>query len=173
MLMTILPTSMGEFRAYADENGLHNLLFPGCSSICQSLRTRQVHNSEHPVFRKLAQQLNQYLQGKRRTFTLPVTPHGTTFQQMTWKLLCDIPYGTTVSYGDLAEKLGSKNRARAVGGAAHANPLPIIIPCHRLIGANGKLTGFAGGLSMKRQLLELEAAVLLTGKTNEKQSDNR
>jgi methylated-DNA-[protein]-cysteine S-methyltransferase len=173
MFVTTLSTPMGIFQAYADECGLHKLLFPGHSREKHPSGSRQIDKNDQPIFKELAEQLNQYMWGKRQTFSLLLAPQGTPFQQLVWKLLCEIPYGETRSYGKLAEKLGSKNKARAVGGAAHANPLPIIIPCHRLIGANGKLTGFAGGLTMKKQLLELETSVLRNTIANENQTNNR
>ncbi|HEX2548323.1 MAG TPA: methylated-DNA--[protein]-cysteine S-methyltransferase [Gammaproteobacteria bacterium] len=101
-------------------------------------------------------QLTEYFQGKRKIFDLPLTMHGTEFQLKTWEILQKIPYASTMTYAEQAEKLGNKNKARAVGAANSLNPLSIIVPCHRVIGANGKLTGFRGGLSQKKFLLELE-----------------
>ena len=103
-------------------------------------------------------QLEEYFSGARRDFHLPLAPVGTPFQLLVWKALCAIPYGETVSYGDLARRLGHAGSARAVGLANGANPLPIIQPCHRVIGADGTLTGFGGGLQIKRSLLALEGA---------------
>jgi len=103
-------------------------------------------------------QLEEYFSGARRSFHLPLAPLGTPFQLQVWKALCAIPYGETVSYGDLARRLGHAGGARAVGLANGANPLPIIQPCHRVIGADGTLTGFGGGLQIKRSLLALEGA---------------
>ena len=101
-------------------------------------------------------QLAEYFRGTRREFTVPLAPRGTPFQLAVWRALRTIPYGETISYGVLAARLGSA--ARAVGAANGANPLPIIVPCHRVIGADGSLTGFGGGLGIKRALLELEGA---------------
>ena len=156
MFITSLPTPIGMFQACADDQGLYRLLFPGCSDVDPSRQLQKIMYVKHPVFNQVAEQLNEYLEKKRSVFQLPLSIQGTEFQQRVWELLCEIPYGKTTTYGALAEKLGSKNKARAVGGAAHANPLPIIIPCHRLIGARGNLTGFAGGLSIKHYLLALE-----------------
>jgi methylated-DNA-[protein]-cysteine S-methyltransferase len=103
-------------------------------------------------------QLAEYFAGKRRVFSLPLAPRGTPFQRSVWQALRQIPYGETVSYGELARRLGSTSGARAVGLANGANPLPIIVPCHRVIGADGSLTGFGGGLTIKRALLALEGA---------------
>ena len=103
-------------------------------------------------------QLAEYFSGKRRTFGLPLAPAGTPFQLSVWQALRAIPYGDTVSYGQLARQLGLPQGARAVGLANGSNPLPIIVPCHRVIGADGSLTGFGGGLPIKRALLSLEGA---------------
>ena len=106
-----------------------------------------------------AAELAEYFEGKRRAFTVPVALAGTEFQLGVWKLLQAIPYGTTVSYGELARRIGRPDAARAVGLANGANPVPIIVPCHRVIGADGSLTGFGGGLNTKRTLLDLEGAL--------------
>ena len=101
-------------------------------------------------------QLKDYFAGKLEAFDLPLDPQGTPFQQKVWKLLCDIPYGETISYGELARRVGNPNASRAVGLANGSNPIAIIIPCHRVIGSNGKLTGYGGGLPNKEKLLALE-----------------
>lgn len=101
-------------------------------------------------------QLIEYLKGKRKEFTLPLNPCGTPFQQKVWEILRSIPYGTTLSYKDVAIKAGNPNASRAVGMANNRNPIPIIIPCHRVIGADGKLVGYGGGLPIKVKLLTLE-----------------
>jgi len=103
-----------------------------------------------------AKQLDAYFAGQLTEFDLPLVYSGTDFQQQVMHALRDIPYGETCSYGEMAKKLGRDGAARAVGSANRRNPLPIIVPCHRVIGANGELTGFAGGLSIKRKLLTLE-----------------
>ena len=101
-------------------------------------------------------QLEEYLEGKRKNFSLPLNPSGTSFQQKVWSCLYSIPYGETRSYKDIAEQLGDKNSCRAVGNANNKNPIPVFIPCHRVIGADGSLTGYRGGLEIKQKLLELE-----------------
>lgn len=101
-------------------------------------------------------QLLSYLDGKRRTFDLPLRLQGTPFQISVWRVLQDIPYGTTLTYGEVAHHVGCPKAARAVGMACHRNPLMIVVPCHRVVGANGRLTGYACGLDIKRQLLENE-----------------
>jgi methylated-DNA-[protein]-cysteine S-methyltransferase len=109
-------------------------------------------------FRRVIAQLGEYFAGKRRQFDLPLAPRGTEFQRRVWRALREIPYGQTVSYGELARRIGKPSASRAVGLANGANPLPIIVPCHRVIGADGSLTGFGGGLPIKRTLLALEGA---------------
>ena len=101
-------------------------------------------------------QLGEYLSGKRKAFDVPYILNGTDFQRRVWNALCDIPYGTTATYRVVAESIGAPRAYRAVGLANNRNPLPIIIPCHRVVGTDGSLTGYAGGLDMKRALLELE-----------------
>ena len=104
-------------------------------------------------------QLEEYFAGRRRGFDVTVDPQGTPFQRQVWRRLREIPYGVTITYGELARRVGKPAAARAVGAANGQNPIPIIIPCHRVIGANGKLTGFAGGLHLKEGLLALEQAL--------------
>ncbi len=101
-------------------------------------------------------QLLSYFAGELEEFKLPLAPQGTEFQRTVWGKLCDIPYGETISYGELAKRIGNPNASRAVGLANGSNPIPIIIPCHRVIGSNGKLTGYGGGLPIKEKLLALE-----------------
>ena len=111
-----------------------------------------------PLLQRAAQQLTEYFAARRRRFDLPLRPQGTAFQQAAWSALCDIPYGQTRTYAQQAAAIGHPKACRAVGMANHCNPLPLFIPCHRVIGAGGKLTGYAGGLAIKRFLLELEQA---------------
>jgi methylated-DNA-[protein]-cysteine S-methyltransferase len=113
-----------------------------------------------PVLRAAAAQLAAYFSGELREFSLPLRPAGTPFQLAVWEALRRIPYGGTVSYGELAARLGRRGAARAVGRANALNPLPVIIPCHRVIGADRTLTGYVGGLDAKRMLLALEASTL-------------
>lgn len=109
-----------------------------------------------PVLAQAAAQLAEYFAGQRQSFTLPLAPRGTPFQQEVWRALCAIPYGQTRSYGQLAAALGRPSAARAVGGACRRNPIWLMIPCHRVVGASGSLTGYAGGLERKKALLALE-----------------
>jgi len=117
------------------------------------------HETEESIpesFTDVAEQLKRYFRGELKSFKLPVKPEGTDFQKSVWNILMDIPYGTTTTYGAIAKQLGLKNGARAVGLANGSNPVSIVIPCHRVIGQNGKLTGYAGGLWRKEWLLKME-----------------
>jgi methylated-DNA-[protein]-cysteine S-methyltransferase len=107
-------------------------------------------------FARAVAELREYFEGARRDFTVPLAPAGTPFQLRVWRALVEIPYGETTSYGELARRLGQPTASRAVGLANGSNPLPVIIPCHRVIGANGSLTGYGGGLPIKQRLLALE-----------------
>ena len=109
----------------------------------------------HPVLRAAAKQLKEYFSGKRKSFDLPLKPEGTEFQMKVWRELSRIPYGTTISYGEQAKRVGDKNAARAVGSANGRNPIAIIVPCHRVVASSG-IGGFGGGLKAKRILLSLE-----------------
>lgn len=122
-----------------------------------SLHARAGAFSRDPrAFRTLESQLGEYFAGRRRAFTLPLDLQGTAFQLRVWAGLLDIPFGQTLSYGELAGRLGDPKLCRAVGAANGANPVSILVPCHRVIGGNGTLTGYAGGLHLKARLLELE-----------------
>jgi len=116
-------------------------------------------DSDHPLVQAAARQLLEYLQGQRREFDLPVACRGTAFQRRVWRALREIPYGETRSYADLARAVGAPRAARAVGAANAANPIAIVVPCHRVIRADGSLGGYGGGQRLKRRLLELERAV--------------
>lgn len=117
--------------------------------------------ADHPILREAARQLAEYFAGARRAFDLPFAPDGNPFQRLVWDALLDIPFGRTSSYGELARRIGRPDTARAVGAANGANPIAILVPCHRVIGADGSLTGYGGGLGNKRWLLRHEAALLL------------
>lgn len=112
-----------------------------------------------PLLLRARTELEEYFAGRRREFDLPLAPHGTPFQQRVWQALRAIPYGSTCTYGELAAAVGNPRASRAVGMANHRNPLPILIPCHRVIGASGALTGYAGGLEWKRRLLAIEEPI--------------
>ncbi|WP_041668122.1 methylated-DNA--[protein]-cysteine S-methyltransferase [Acetobacterium woodii] len=115
-----------------------------------------VIDQETPLLKKASQQLDEYFSGQRQSFDLPLQPQGTDFQQKVWKALQDIPYGEVCSYKAIAQAIGNEKACRAVGGANNRNPISIIIPCHRVIGANGDLVGYGGGIELKKQLLALE-----------------
>jgi methylated-DNA-[protein]-cysteine S-methyltransferase len=118
--------------------------------------TDWIQNGTKEPLRKAAQQLQEYFSGSRREFDLPLNPHGTEFQQRVWRELTKIPFGETRSYGQLAKRIGNPNGSRAVGLANGRNPIAIIVPCHRVIGADGSLTGFGGGIERKEWLLNHE-----------------
>lgn len=111
---------------------------------------------ETPLIRQAFDQLEGYLAGRLTTFTLPLAPEGTPFMRAVWRKLQEVPYGHTASYKDIATAVGNPRAVRAVGQANHRNPIPIFIPCHRIIGSNGKLVGYGGGLPLKEKLLALE-----------------
>ncbi len=112
-----------------------------------------------PVLEAAEAQLAEYFAGKRQIFDLPLAPAGTAFQKVVWQALAEIPFGEVCSYRDIAERIGKPSAVRAVGAANGRNPLPIVVPCHRVIGSDGSLTGFGGGLETKRQLLALEGSL--------------
>lgn len=111
---------------------------------------------ESDIINNAANQLYEYLDGSRTSFELSLNPYGTEFQRKVWKALCEIPYGETRSYKQVAESIGNSNASRAVGMANNKNPIMIIIPCHRVVGSNGSLVGYAGGLDIKEKLLNIE-----------------
>ena len=119
-------------------------------------RTYEGIKQETPLINEAYRQLSEYLLGERKRFDLPLNPQGTVFQQQVWKALCDIPYGETRSYKQIAEAIGNPKAVRAVGMANNRNPLLIVVPCHRVVGANGKLVGYAAGIEKKEFLLKLE-----------------
>ena len=109
-----------------------------------------------PVLEQAARELEEYFAGERRDFTVPLAAKGTAFQRLVWAEVLKIPYGTTATYGDIAARIGKSGAAMAVGQANSRNPIPILIPCHRVIGANGKLVGYTGGMHIKKTLLAVE-----------------
>jgi methylated-DNA-[protein]-cysteine S-methyltransferase len=109
------------------------------------------------AFAALRAELGEYFEGERRSFSMPLAPAGRPFEQRVWAALMEIPYGTRATYGEIARRVGTPGSARAVGAANGRNPIAILVPCHRVVGADGKLTGYAAGLERKRRLLELEA----------------
>jgi O-6-methylguanine DNA methyltransferase len=150
-------TPIGTLTIAADETGLRHIEFPTNRHPAHRMDWLQA-GGDVQALREAREQLLEYFAGVRRSFELVLQPVGTPFQLKVWEALARIPYGETWSYGDLAKRIGSPAAVRAVGAANGSNPLPIVLPCHRVIGANGKLTGFGGGLDIKAQLLRLEGA---------------
>jgi methylated-DNA-[protein]-cysteine S-methyltransferase len=161
MVYDEIDSPVGPLLVVADESGLRRIFFPeeGRAHAPEAGWVRDPR-----PFARLHEQLAEYFAGRRRTFALDLAPEGTAFQRETWRALSAIPYGETISYAELARRVGRPNASRAVGAANGANPLPIVVPCHRVIGADGSLTGFGGGLPVKRALLELEGAACVAAK---------
>jgi methylated-DNA-[protein]-cysteine S-methyltransferase len=158
LFRSTLDTPYGELKLAVDSGGvLVELWLPNRGRAIESHEPFTRAATEG--MRAVHAQLNEYFLGKRRAFDLPIEARGTPFERRVWARLLEIPYGATTSYGEIATEFGLTNGARAVGRANGANPIPIIIPCHRVIGADGTLTGFGGGLPLKQALLELEGAI--------------
>jgi methylated-DNA-[protein]-cysteine S-methyltransferase len=153
-----LKTPLGTLVLESDGEALTRIRLPEEEWVPES-GVRRVRKPE--LFREAAVQLGAYFRGERREFDLPLAPRGTAFQQKVWSLLQEIPCGETITYGELARRAGNPRASRAVGAANGRNPLPIVIPCHRVIGSNGRLTGYAGGIAAKEKLLAIEGAVTL------------
>lgn len=155
-----VTTVIGELTLVASDDALIGIYFPQhWVGAGRADRGQQVNAEADPVLSQAAGQLHEYLAGERTTFTVRTAAEGEEFQRRVWALLARIPFGQTVSYGQLAEELGDRSLARMVGRAVGSNPLSIVVPCHRVVGSNGKLTGYAGGLERKQHLLDLEAPV--------------
>ena len=150
LFKTTVGSPVGKLVLFGDGRRLHRIHLPG------GKWPEPDAIEDDSSFGEVADQLDEYWHGSRRTFELELFPQGTDFRMRVWKALGDIPYGKIVGYGELARKIGRPKAARAVGAACGANPLPIVIPCHRVVGASGTLTGFGGGIDMKEQLLTLE-----------------
>lgn len=157
MHYTMMKSPVGPLLLAGDERGLRLIHFSAGRRPVSPQRD-WVENAA--PFKDVVRQLQAYFEGKRRKFDVPLILEGTEFQLLVWRNLQKIPYGETVSYGQLARQIGSPEAARAVGLANGSNPIPIIIPCHRVIGSNGDLTGFGGGLPVKKKLLSLESGQL-------------
>lgn len=158
-MWTVIDSPIGELRLverHAALTAIEFSPFPATDG-----RPRGERSDDAPVLRQAASQLGEYFAGERRTFDLPLAPQGTEFQQRVWAELQRIGWGETASYGEVARRLGMTNAAsRAVGLANGRNPIPVVIPCHRVIGADGSLTGYAGGVERKQTLLDLETDAL-------------
>lgn len=152
MWFTELESPVGPLRLAADEEGLRRIDFLGAG------RTKPEADWVEAAgpLAEVAEQLRAYFEGDRRDFELRLSPRGTPFQRGVWRRLCEIPYGETISYAELATRVGNPKASRAVGLANGRNPIPIVIPCHRVIGKSGSLVGYGGGLPIKEKLLALE-----------------
>lgn len=151
----IITTVIGKLKLIVDDHAIQCINWYN-SSCSDFLCPPPEDTAMTQLLNQAEDQLQQYLAGQRRNFELPLAPQGTLFQQRVWDALSAIPYGETRSYHQIAQQIENPKAIRAVGAANRCNPLPIIVPCHRVIGANGTLTGFTGGLAIKRYLLELE-----------------
>ena len=149
-----LETPIGTLLIAGDTAAVQRITFPQHGRAAKAEPAWQ--ESQRGPVGEAIRQLREYFAGKRATFDLPLAPEGTAFQRGVWRKLQEIPYGETISYGELARRVGNPKAARAVGSANGANPLPIVIPCHRVIAGDGSLGGFGGGLPTKQTLLNLE-----------------
>lgn len=150
MIISFQQTTIGKVAVAEFDGAITNLFF------ADEIVPQQAAVGETELLRQAFRQLNAYLQGELKDFTLPLAPSGTPFMQRVWKNLRTISYGSTATYQDIAIVSGNPHAARAVGMANHKNPIPVFIPCHRVIGSKGALTGYRGGLQLKMVLLELE-----------------
>ena len=144
----LIESPIGSLTAFSDGEVLKELRFGDCREGGDSCA----------VLEQTAAELGEYFSGTRREFSVPFDGTGTPFQRAVWQTLCTVPYGETACYGDIAAKIGNPKACRAVGGANNRNPLPIIVPCHRIVGKSGALVGYAGGVDIKEFLLKLEQA---------------
>lgn len=152
-----IESPIGPLRLVATHKGLRGLLFKRTILRTAGLFEGMEEDPGHRLLRRAENQLGEYFRGVRRGFDLPLDLEGTPFQRRVWEILLRIPYGGTVSYQDVALDLGDPRKARPVGGAVGANPVGIVVPCHRVLGKKGALTGFGGGLEIKTFLLNLES----------------
>jgi methylated-DNA-[protein]-cysteine S-methyltransferase len=151
-----INTTVGPVKVIADTKILKALLWKNSKEL--ALQDSMTEDNNHPILCATESQLNEFFAGQRASFDVPLDPQGTVFQKDVWKALSEIPFGVTVSYSFIAQKIGRPKAVRAVGTAIGKNPYSIIIPCHRVIGMNGELTGFGGGLAVKQKLLDVEAS---------------
>ncbi|PRO64730.1 methylated-DNA--[protein]-cysteine S-methyltransferase [Alkalicoccus urumqiensis] len=163
LAMKVAEIGSHSFLLSASERGIRHLAFGGWAKENQCLcreaaKKNQVHiiKENTPLLNQAEEQLRAYFRGELKEFTVPLDMQGTTFQKLVWRQLEVIPYGETRSYKDIAAAIGLPKSVRAVGGANNKNPLPIFVPCHRVIGSNGSMVGYAGGLPLKEELLQLE-----------------
>jgi len=159
MLATRFESPIGELLLTASDSALTGVWFPGKGEVTAAAASAG-RGPANAVLARACEQLAEYFAGTRTTFAVPLEPAGTPFQRRVWEALRAIPYGATLSYSELARRLGDVRATRAVGAANGRNPIPIVVPCHRVVGADGSLTGFGGGLDRKRWLLEHEGALM-------------
>jgi methylated-DNA-[protein]-cysteine S-methyltransferase len=152
-----IPSPVGELTLVASDVGLRAVVWP--TDVDRIRFESEPIDGAHPVLDVAVEQLDEYFAGRRTEFDIPLDPVGTDFQLDVWRALAEIPYGETRSYGEQADGIGRPTAVRAVGAANGRNPLSIVLPCHRVVGADGKLTGFAAGLDTKSWLLEHEQSV--------------
>jgi methylated-DNA-[protein]-cysteine S-methyltransferase len=157
MIYTTVDSPIGELLLLGEGDVLHGLYMQASP---EPIRVQAAWRRDDSAFGDVRRQLAEYFAGERTRFDVEMHLDGTAFQRTVWHALTEIPYGETISYGELAHRIGRPDRARAVGAANGQNPIAVIVPCHRVIGANGKLVGYGGGLDNKRRLLELESGVL-------------
>ena len=155
---TTIDSPIGPLGLVATDEGLRAVSWRGDETSVK-LPEDMTEDPGHPILRQAARQLVEYFDGDRTSFDVPLDLRGTPFQVAAWRALGDIPYGSTRSYGEQAALIGRPKAVRAVGQANGRNPVPVVLPCHRVIGADGSLTGFGGGLDLKTQLLEHEGAL--------------
>ncbi len=149
MFYQYLNSPIGFIKITANNEAINEVIFV----------ENEEEDNPNALTQEVTNQLMEYFEGKRKVFNLPLSPIGTSFQQAVWEALCSIPYGETRSYGEIAKMIGNPKASRAVGMANNLNPISIIIPCHRVIGASGKLVGYGGGINKKIYLLDLEKAI--------------
>jgi methylated-DNA-[protein]-cysteine S-methyltransferase len=160
--IAVLKSQFGELTLIATDKGLRAVRWPAEMANRVPLPDEITDQSDHPMLRDTRNQLLEYLGGERKSFDLPFDLRGTEFQEKAWLALASIPYGATTTYGEQAARLGRPKAARAVGAANGRNPISIILPCHRVVGASGHLVGFAGGLDTKKRILEFEKENVFT-----------
>lgn len=152
------PSPRGRILLVADDQALTGVYFAG-QKYHPRIDKKWKRADKHKPLRQAKRELSEYFDGKRTQFSVKVAPQGTPFQRAVWKSIASVEFGQTIAYGELAERAGYPGSARAAGAATGRNPISIIVPCHRIVGSNGSLTGYAGGLVKKRALLELEGCV--------------
>ena len=159
--ITELTSPLGPITLISSEKGLSRLLFEPSRRAIQNFKAASIPfnmmKAENSYF---AQQLIEYFEGRRKEFTIPLDLEGTSFRKKVWQALLSIPYGKTTSYGRIANQIGNPKSSRAVGQACGANPVPIIVPCHRVLTSSGKMGGYSGGIHIKNALLKLEGVIL-------------